>query len=153
MIKDRRARIRTGLHPLYLPKYDLLCERLTAEWQPYSGLRTFEEQNDIFAQGRTKAGDVVTRAAGGMSPHNYGMATDWARFAGGKFYWPPVGDPLWAIYVGAIQSIEGLRPGAEFDDTPHNELKLSCRWRDVYLEFLKGGMSAAYEKIRRHLAA
>lgn len=40
------------------------------------GLRTFAEQNALYALGRTKAGHVVTNARGGISFHNYGVAID-----------------------------------------------------------------------------
>lgn len=40
------------------------------------GLRTIEEQNDLYAQGRTKQGKKVTNAKGGSSFHNYGLAVD-----------------------------------------------------------------------------
>ena len=33
-------------------------------------LRTIEEQNELFAQGRTKPGKIVTNAKGGSSYHN-----------------------------------------------------------------------------------
>jgi len=46
-------------------------------------LRTFEEQDAIYAQGRTKLYDskgnklgIVTKAKGGQSHHNYGLALD-----------------------------------------------------------------------------
>jgi peptidoglycan L-alanyl-D-glutamate endopeptidase CwlK len=46
-------------------------------------LRTFAEQNALFAQGRTRLFDangrrlgVVTKAKGGQSIHNYGLALD-----------------------------------------------------------------------------
>lgn len=39
-------------------------------------LRTFEEQNTLYAQGRTKPGKIVTNARGGESMHNYGLAID-----------------------------------------------------------------------------
>lgn len=39
-------------------------------------LRTFAEQDALYAQGRTKAGAKVTNARGGQSYHNYGMAID-----------------------------------------------------------------------------
>jgi len=39
-------------------------------------LRTFAEQNALYAQGRTKAGAKVTNAKGGQSYHNYGLAID-----------------------------------------------------------------------------
>ena len=41
-----------------------------------SGLRTFDEQNALYAKGRTAPGTVVTRAKGGESYHNYGLAFD-----------------------------------------------------------------------------
>lgn len=40
------------------------------------GLRTFQEQNELYAQGRTKPGKKVTQAKGGQSIHNYGFAVD-----------------------------------------------------------------------------
>lgn len=39
-------------------------------------LRTFEEQDALYAQGRTRQGKVVTNAKGGQSNHNYGLAID-----------------------------------------------------------------------------
>lgn len=42
------------------------------------GLRTIEEQNALYAQGRTKPGNIVTNARGGSSYHNYGLAIDFA---------------------------------------------------------------------------
>ena len=42
------------------------------------GLRTIDEQNAIYAQGRTTPGKIVTKARGGHSYHNYGLAIDFA---------------------------------------------------------------------------
>ncbi len=39
-------------------------------------LRTFAEQDALFAIGRTKPGKKVTNARGGQSYHNYGLAVD-----------------------------------------------------------------------------
>lgn len=39
-------------------------------------LRTFAEQDALFAQGRSKPGKIVTNAKGGQSYHNYGLAID-----------------------------------------------------------------------------
>ena len=38
--------------------------------------RTFAEQDALFAQGRTKPGAIVTKARGGQSYHNFGLAID-----------------------------------------------------------------------------
>lgn len=40
--------------------------------------RTIAYQNDLYAQGRTKPGPIVTKARGGESYHNYGLAFDFA---------------------------------------------------------------------------
>lgn len=42
------------------------------------GLRTFEEQDELYQIGRTKPGKIVTNARGGFSFHNYGVAIDFA---------------------------------------------------------------------------
>lgn len=39
-------------------------------------LRTFSEQADLYAKGRTKPGPKVTNAGPGLSYHNYGLALD-----------------------------------------------------------------------------
>jgi peptidoglycan L-alanyl-D-glutamate endopeptidase CwlK len=42
------------------------------------GLRTIAEQDELYAQGRTKPGAIVTNARGGYSYHNFGVAIDFA---------------------------------------------------------------------------
>lgn len=48
------------------------------------GLRTFEEQDALYAQGRTKPGKKVTNAKAGQSIHNYGFAVDICLVIDGK---------------------------------------------------------------------
>jgi peptidoglycan L-alanyl-D-glutamate endopeptidase CwlK len=48
------------------------------------GLRTFKEQDALYAQGRTKPGPIVTNAQGGQSIHNYGLAFDYCLILDGK---------------------------------------------------------------------
>ena len=47
-------------------------------------LRTIEEQDALYKQGRTKPGKKVTNAKGGQSYHNYGMAFDICLVVDGK---------------------------------------------------------------------
>lgn len=58
--------------------YQEICERLKgrAFCRFAYTLRTFAEQDGIYAQGRTKPGPVVTYARAGQSYHNYGLAID-----------------------------------------------------------------------------
>ena len=48
------------------------------------GLRTFAEQDALYKQGRTKPGQIVTKAKAGQSLHNYGFALDFAFVIDGK---------------------------------------------------------------------
>jgi peptidoglycan L-alanyl-D-glutamate endopeptidase CwlK len=50
-----------------------------------SGLRTFEKQNDLYEQGRSKPGRIVTNARGGYSNHNFGIAFDIGVWEGGNY--------------------------------------------------------------------
>jgi peptidoglycan L-alanyl-D-glutamate endopeptidase CwlK len=58
--------------------YDDICDRLTGNiiCRFSHTLRTFAEQDGLFAIGRTKPGKKVTNARGGQSFHNYGLAID-----------------------------------------------------------------------------
>lgn len=51
------------------------------------GLRTIAEQNELYAQGRTKPGKIVTNAKGGSSYHNYGLAVDFVLVVDNQLKW------------------------------------------------------------------
>ena len=51
------------------------------------GYRTIKEQNDLYAQGRTKPGNKVTNAKGGQSFHNFGLAVDLVELVNGQPNW------------------------------------------------------------------
>lgn len=52
-----------------------------------SGMRTFEQQQALYDQGRTKPGQIVTKAKPGTSFHNYGLAIDIVPLLAGKPNW------------------------------------------------------------------
>lgn len=54
------------------------------------GFRSFEEQNALYAKGRTAPGAIVTNAKGGQSIHNYGLAIDFCIFDENK-------QPQWSV--------------------------------------------------------
>jgi peptidoglycan L-alanyl-D-glutamate endopeptidase CwlK len=72
------------LHPKVRDEVKRLIEQAEAGFPPtmairiVQGLRTIDEQNELYAQGRTKPGNIVTKAKGGSSFHNYGLAIDFA---------------------------------------------------------------------------
>ena len=53
----------------------------------YCTHRSEEEQNGLYAQGRSKPGRIVTNARGGESWHNYRCAFDFVPLVAGKPAW------------------------------------------------------------------
>lgn len=53
----------------------------------YCTYRSPEEQNELYAQGRTKPGRIVTNARGGDSFHNHRCAFDFVPLVAGKPAW------------------------------------------------------------------
>jgi hypothetical protein len=144
---DRRAKFRDRLSTLYLPYYESLCAILPPEWQPYSGYRSFDQQTNLWNQGRSGNGHIVTNAKGGESSHNYGCGTDWTLWDINKMpIWMKKDDSRWQVYVDAIHSV-GLKAGKDFGDIDHNELNISCSWPTILSVFDREGSIPAYQKI------
>ncbi len=75
-----------NLHGLH-PKVKSAMEQLIARSQQKGitiriteGFRSFEQQDRLYEQGRSKPGTIVTNAKGGQSYHNYGLAIDFAIY-------------------------------------------------------------------------
>jgi peptidoglycan L-alanyl-D-glutamate endopeptidase CwlK len=107
-----------------------------------SGTRTYEEQNRLFAQGRFgNPGPVVTKARGGFSNHNFGIACDIGIFTSNGAY---LGEsPLYgkAGKVTGAASIPNLEWGgnwATFTDRPHYQFHSDFSISQVREKFEKG---------------
>lgn len=93
------------------------------------GFRSIKEQDDLYAQGRTKPGNKVTNAKGGSSPHNYNAAIDMAPT---PLDWNDIAafDKMVAAARKIIKDNKyDITCGADFSnvDRPHFEL---TKWRD-----------------------
>ena len=87
-----------------------------------SGTRTYDEQNALYEQGRTKPGRIVTNARGGYSNHNFGIAFDIGVFEGGRYLDE---SPAYKA-VGALGMKLGLEWGGNWktiQDEPHFQLR------------------------------
>jgi len=73
-IKTAHPKLREELSAIY----NEICTRLSTNviCRFAYVLRTFAEQDALYAKGRTVAGGKVTNAKGGQSYHNYGLAVD-----------------------------------------------------------------------------
>lgn len=103
-----------------------LCRKLIAECKKQgidllvtSTWRDGESQNWLYAQGRTRAGRIVTNAKAGQSFHNYRLAFDVVPIVGGKAMW---NDIRTFQKVGAIGKSIGLEWAGDwksFKEYPH----------------------------------
>jgi peptidoglycan L-alanyl-D-glutamate endopeptidase CwlK len=124
-----------GVHPLVAAKARQL---ITAAYKEginiiiTQGLRTIEEQNELYAQGRTKPGKIVTNAKGGESYHNFGLAFDFAVLnADGSVNWKV--DEKWKR-VGQLGKSLGLEWGGDwkkFKDYPHFQYTFGLSLADL----------------------
>jgi len=118
------ARTITDLHPKLQEKIQILATKCKEQGLIIGigeCLRTIEEQDALYAQGRTKPGKIVTNAKGSTysSQHQWGVAFDFYRNDGtgafnesGQFF----------ERVGAVGKSLGLGWGGDwttFKDRPH----------------------------------
>jgi peptidoglycan LD-endopeptidase CwlK len=112
------------LHPIMRSKVIRFLNdaiRLGINLRLTSGLRTFEEQNELYSKGRP-IGKIVTNAKAGESYHNYGLAFDVALMDENKPNWN-YNDPRWDK-IGKLGKSLGFKWGGDFktiSDKPHFE--------------------------------
>lgn len=123
-VKDKSTKKLIGMHPRLVSDALKMIEeayKMKIMIAITDGYRSIDEQNKLYAQGRTKPGKIVTNAKGGTSYHNYGLAFDFCLIApdGKTYVWNVNQD--W-IAVVAIGKSLGLEWGGEFKtiyDPPH----------------------------------
>ena len=84
------------------------CKQAGLEVMITSTYRDDAAQDEIFAQGRTKPGKIVTFARGGQSWHNYHLAFDFCILHNGKIDWGDRASYLKARKIGESLGLEGL---------------------------------------------
>ena len=106
----------------------ILAKSFGYEYKAISGNRTWEEQEKIYAQGRTAPGKIVTNAKPGFSNHNYGIAVDMGVFKEGKYLdgnKPSEAEAFHrkAAEIGKKYNLEWGGSWKSFKDYPHFEWK------------------------------
>lgn len=128
---DRVLASRQRLQPLVARQADKVVEAMAMLGHPVrivEGYRTPERQDELYAQGRTTPGRVVTNAKGNESAHNFGVAVDFI-FKNGGYNAP---EELWQT-LGSVMKSQGFTWGGDwksFPDKPHGELLLGYSLRD-----------------------
>jgi peptidoglycan L-alanyl-D-glutamate endopeptidase CwlK len=116
----------------------------------YSTLRTFKEQEVLYAHGRTKPGQVVTNARPGESFHNYGLAFDAIPIL-------ESGKPDWENrekirILGELGESIGLQWGGRwptFKDYPHFQMAFGFDCKQLLVFYDNGGVQKVWDVIDR----
>lgn len=133
------------LEPEFAERVKLLLAGIKSlsgrDWVITSGRRTIAYQNELYAQGRTAPGKVVTNAKGGQSPHNFGLAADLAPLKNGNIWWNAPRQ-VWQQMADLAVEI-GLTSGFYFKtifDAPHVE---DPNWKTVQAAWKRGEVKVA----------
>lgn len=137
---------------LYKPFQDkinaliVLCQGAGLNVGPQQGLRSFKEQDALYAQGRTKPGKIVTKAKGGQSWHNYGIAVDLVFRENNQWSWDD--KHPWNT-LGALGKGLGLEWGGdwEFKDRPHFQWPKKISLTGARMYYQKGGLQEVWKHI------
>src|SRR5690625_2432940 len=88
------------------------------------GYRSNKRQNELYAQGRTKPGNIVTNARAGQSWHNYGIAVDFFLTSndGKKAIWTVNAKWRRAAQIGKQLGFEWGGDWKSFKDYPHLQM-------------------------------
>ena len=120
-----------GLHPDLKSRLTKILAAMDALGFPMKvcqGLRTVEQQQALYAQGRTVPGKIVTNCDGLLKKSNHQAQPDGFGYAADCCFLGP--DPFndlhpWQVYGACAQAL-GLKWGGQWKslpDKPHVELK------------------------------
>ncbi|SER36304.1 peptidoglycan L-alanyl-D-glutamate endopeptidase CwlK [Gracilibacillus ureilyticus] len=135
----------TDLHPVVEDAMEQLVNKSEEKGIPIlitDDFRSVEEQNAIYARGRSEGGTVVTNAKGGESYHNYGLAIDFAIQPNpGEAIWDLEydgnnnGESDWMEVVSIAKSL-GFSWGGDFTqfkDYPHLQMDFGLSIRELQM--------------------
>lgn len=156
MIKDKpTANIIAKIHPKLRVELTKIIEEIQSKLTGSSsvrltqGLRSIEYQNQLYAQGRTVKGSVVTNASGFSSYHCWGLAVDFCLILNGKemsynevkdFDGDSVAD--WKEVVETFIKY-GWTWGGNFKtirDSPHFQKTFGNTWQQLKVKYTNGQM-------------
>ena len=87
-------------------RFIALCQEQDIDLLVTSTFRDNESQGELYEQGRTRPGKIVTNAKAGESWHNYRCAVDVVPLVNGKPNWDG-SDPIWET-IGELGEKAGL---------------------------------------------
>ncbi|GAA0852826.1 M15 family metallopeptidase [Aliiglaciecola litoralis] len=141
------------LHPVVREKIQTLISRFASEELPFrlfEGFRTPDRQHELYAQGRTKAGNKVTNAKAWSSYHQYGVAGDFVLYIDGKWSWDDKGKrkQYWKRLHELAREV-GLEPLSW--ETPHLQLQGISLAQLQAGQYPQGGDESWSENMHAHI--
>ena len=133
-----------ALHPKLreeaLEIYNQICIALTGKaiCRFSFTLRSFKDQEALYAQGRTIPGKIVTQAKAGLSYHNYGLAIDLVEIVNNQANWNfdysklvPFANKYGLFWGGNFKSIK---------DKPHFQKEFGYTYKQLLDKYKKGDL-------------
>jgi len=154
-IKEKTWDIHTNrridtLHPNIIAKVKEFIVRAEKELgiklRVTAALRTWAEQEKLYAQGRSLPGKKVTWAKAGQSYHNYGLAIDVVEIKDGKALW---NNPNWEK-IGQLGESIGFTWGGRWTgktDKPHFEMAFGKHHSELAQLYQSGQRNGEYVNI------
>ena len=115
----------TLLHPrlqAILPRIKAECEAQALPVLWTDGMRTKAEQDELYAQGRTAPGTIVTNVRYPNSMHNWGVAVDFCRNVRGREYDDTDNFFFRVAFVAKAYGLDWGGDWTSFRDKPHLQL-------------------------------
>lgn len=147
-----------NLYPLWkemiMPAIDL-CHKEGLKIFLFEGYRSYERSDYLFAQGRTRPGNIVTNARGGFSNHNFGLAVDLVFDGDDRdgIQWTWNGNYAKAakIIKASNKLIEWAGDWKSFKETPHFQLKQPLKNAQLDSLYHAGGLPLVWAELDKLL--
>ena len=130
------------LHPKLRAIIPKIIEECAAQGLPVlvtDGMRTEDEQNALYAKGRTAPGSIVTNVLYPDSMHNWGVAFDFCRNVKGREYDDTDNFFFRVAYIAKSFGLDWGGDWTSFRDKPHLQLaEYSLDGTTAYLKRMYG---------------
>ena len=154
MIPDRN---RANLYPpfaLLLDRFERELKLAALPFYLFEGYRSIDRQTQLYAQGRTAPGDIVTKSKPGLSWHAYGLASDYVldgmvERPGIQWSWETKGNNATWLRMAEIAQELGLEAGyfwVDPPDCPHVQQRYGLSISQAYNLWRQGGLRAVWAK-------
>jgi peptidoglycan L-alanyl-D-glutamate endopeptidase CwlK len=121
------------------------AEKQNIKLRVSSAYRNYAEQNELYAQGRTKAGSIVTNAKGGQSSHNFGTAIDVVPIVNGKADWNTDWNKI--AVIGKSVGFSWGGDWTSFKDKPHFEMNFGNTLAQLRAKYDSGKLTDGYVQL------